>query len=1584
VALQRPSVQTYLAQRATEFLSKQLNTRVEIEKVKIVFFNSAELKNFYLEDLNKDTAIYAKNLEIKFGIFELLNKRVDVKSILLQDSKIHLHRDSTGKVMNLAELFKGFASAPKDTTVNPSKGFNWNIHLEQLGLKQIDFRYLDEKSHLDLRVAVPDCNIAMDKVDLKNKIFTINSANISNADVSITLLKRTLEQDSDTSGDVQFMPKGMKIAFTSLNLKDSRFRMNDLNVDTIRAKGMDFKHLDVQGINLVAKNGTVTSDTILTRIDDLMAADRSGFTLKHLSTNAQVTTNDITLSSLDIETPTSRVRDFLSFRYSHFRDFKDFLNAVRINASFGNTKFSLKDLGYFITILSKVEHNTFTVNGVIDGRINNLKGKNLDIRTSSGSIFKGNFYARGLPKLYETSLNLKVDKLSTNVFDLKKIYPELKLPENLSSLGQITYSGTIDGFVTDMVTNGKLTTSIGYATSDLNFKYDKKNNKASYSGKLALNEFDIGKFLRDSVNFGKVSINTQIIGKGITAESLDATLNGNVSSIVLRNHDYRDITIEGVVLKKSFSGLLQIRDPSLDMDFKGSVNLTNEVPSFNFNSVIRKAELQKLNLVKEKINLSGKLNADFSGGKIDEIIGQVTLDNVKVTRDTFTAELKHTTLNINQLEGDNKDFKLVSDFANIEFKGQFTLKQLPEAVKNFVNLTFFKIEPDSITAPQNFSASIQIDDPKEFTHIIHPKLHVFRNANVSGSFSSNDNSTKLTASFPEVVFDQYKIKDIAISNKSLDGDFSLNASAKKIFNADSLMIDTLQLNVSTIDKDFRLDFSIGDKNRTTYANTTAFITPLKGKAVVKFLPSEFKLGQNIWSFAKDNRIEVSGKKIVSQGLIFKTTDQRLFIDAYLKNDTSTSVKLTLDNTSITDFTGIFTTKIKDIKGFVNGKLTIEDVFYKPRVFADFVADEVTLGNELVGDINIESRLDDANKRINILASVKSIRNDIDAKGYVSIDPLKPGIKIDIDAKQLGLNFLNYKFFDRYVKRVSGNASAKLLVSGTPKNPLLTGSLNLNKATVTVSFLNTEYHLKNQTAILDEHGFYIPGLTGYDIKENSFLGSGRINHESFRNFEFDLLVTTENAQFLNTTAKEMPGFNGVAYGKGRITFKGPVNMLNINARATTGAGTHCYLPIRPSYETGSYTFYKFVNPKADTTVVKRREIIKPSGVNFQLDLDATPDAIMDIILDPTAGDILSASGNGSLQIQIARSGNITMLGDYEIVNGSYLFTLQNIINKRFDISKGSRIKFGGDIYKAALDVDAVYEVRTSTYDLIQDLLIGNTSSATTSTGESQLVSAAKQRIPTKLLLKLGGILEKPIVSFDIKVNDPDPVVKTYVDQRLNILRSNETEMNNQVFGLLVMNRFLPPSTSATNALTNTTYLTGTAANTVSEFLSSQLSNYLSNLLDFANVKNLNIDIGYRQYDQLNNNGSSEQASSNTRRELQLALTQSLLNNRLTLNAGGNLDFGNSASVGSTSSNSRAVIPTGDFQIEYALTKDGVWRAKAFNRTNYDYYNSRNSNKTGIGLSYRQEFDKPSELFKKKKPKKKTPPKSNTEATPVKED
>jgi len=1579
LSLQYSTIQTWLAQRATAFLSDKLGTKVSIERVSIQFFHRASFKNFYVQDLNSDTLFYAKELNIGINAFSLWNKKLLVNKVTLDRVKFYLHTDSTGKRNNLNELLAKIASAPKkiDTTVAPSK-FTWHIDLKNLTMNDADVRVNDEKAHLDLRVLLPELTVSLDKADLLAKQVLIKKILIAGVDVAIDLAKRPPKID-DTVSVVHFLPAGWRIAFNELDLHSGKFSLYDHNSDTIRLKGIDFKHLDVRNISLCALNGVIEGDTILANITSMNARERSGFKIDELVTNARVATNGIVLDNLLLKTQNSEIKNYLSFTFNEFGDFKDFFNAVRLKANLSSSRLSLKDLNYFITKLDMVEHNVFRIDGEIDGKISSLRGKAIRIATGNNTVFEGDFYARGLPKPFETSLNLRIRTFTTNTAEVQRIYPKLKLPPNLQTLGQVFYSGRFDGFVTDFVTDGKLSTAIGSATTDINFKYEKKNNKSAYEGNIALNKFNLGKYFKDEKNLGEVSLVSKIKGGGLTLESLKAQLEGNVTSIVLRDYNYQEIKLDGLVQGKSFSGKLKIDDENLKMDFEGAVDLSQTLPEFRFSSIVNHIDLQALNLGKLNLAFAGNLNANFSGNKIDNITGSLDLSNLRITRDdTIQANVDRLHVEAINLPDQTKSLQLFSDVANIDLTGKFTVNKLSKSLVSFGKNVFTKdyVDTSAVRANQDFELNITLFDLGQLTRVFIPKFYSIDYATLSAKYNSENFTLSAKANVPDLRYDNFKAKDLNLYATSQNAKFDFHTSLAKLLSKDSVLLDTLDLTAQTVDdKDIKLSFLGVEKSKKNYANVTAFLTRLKGKSVIQMEPSDVKLANYNWHFGPNNYIFVEGKKIVTRNLVFQSEEQRIYINSYLKNDTSTSIRLTLDNTSVADFTGIFSSKIKDLSGSMNGYVAVEDVFYKPKVFADFVIDQFMLGKELVGDVNVESVLDETGKNIRLYASVKSYTNLLEARGNISLAGKDPYILVNITSPRFGLNFLNYRFFDKYVSNVRGFARLNAELEGPLKKPLLTGEVVLVNDTVTVPFLNTTYSLKEQRVTLDEHGFNFDYLKASDVRGRELTAFGRINHEGFKFWNIDLTAQSENAQFLNTTEKNNPNFYGVAYAKGRVSFLGPFNNIVIKGYAKTLPGTYCKLPIVSSYETNKYSFYKFVDKLQDSTV-KAKMPLKLNGVTFILDVDITPDARMDIILDPQAGDVLTGYGSGNLKVILPKIGSFGIFGSYEIDRGDYLFTLQNIINKKFVINKGGSINFTGDVYKAALDIDAVYQVRASVTDLIDDLVNGNTGQ---STQNSQLTNTARSRIPINLLLNLTGVLERPNVSFGIQAIDPDPTIKGYVDQKLALLRNNENQLNNQVFGLLVMNRFLP----STDALRNVNY-GGTAANTVSEFVSSQLSNYLSSLLGYANVKDLDINIGYRQYDDLNsidNGTGATPLTSQTRRELQLALSQKFLNNRLSLNAGGNLDFG-SAQV-TEGGGARAVIPTGDFQIEYTLTPDGAWRAKAFNKTNYDYYNSRNTNRTGVGISYRKEFDKASDLFKKKKSKKKKATEKTTEADKPKE-
>lgn len=1565
LSLQYPFMQTWLAHRATAILSDKLGTKVSIERVSIQFFHRASLKNFYVEDLNGDTLLYAKELNVGINTFSLWHKKLLVNKVALNKVKFYLHTDSTGNRNNLNELLAKIATAPKkvDTTVAPSQ-FRWQIDLKNLAVSEADVRMNDEKAHLDLQVLLSELTVSLQKADIANKQIELKKVMIAGVDVAIHLAKRPVKQD-DSSSAVHFLPEGWRIAFNELDLHSSKFSLYDHNSDTIRLKGIDFKHLDIRNISLCALNGVVEGDTILANITSMNARERSGFAIEELVTEARIATNGIVLDKLLLKTPNSEIKDYLSFSFDEFTDFKDFFHAVRLKVKLSNTSLSLKDLNYFIPKIDAVAHNVFEIDGAIDGKVSSLRGKEIRIATGSNTVFEGDFYARGLPQPFETSLNLRIRKLSTNAAEVQRIYPKLKLPPNLQTLGQMYYSGTFDGFVTDFVTEGKLNTAIGSASTDLNFKYDKVKNKSAYQGHITLDRFNLGRYFNDEKNLGEVSLVSKVKGGGLTLESLKAQLDGNVSSIVLRNYNYKDIKLDGLVQGKSFSGKLKMEDENLKMDFEGAVDLSQSLPEFRFSSIVNHIDLKALNLGKLDLVFSGNLNANFSGNKIDNITGSLDLSNLRITRDdSIKANVDRLHLDANILPDQTKRLQLFSDVANIDLTGTFTVGNLSKSLMSFAKNVFTKDYVDTATlqANQDFELNVSLFELGQLTRVFLPKFHSVDYATLSAKYNSERYTLLAKANLPELHYDNFRAKDLNLTAESQNAKFDFHTSLAKLYNKDSVLLDTFDIAAQTVDdKDIKFSFLGVEKTKKNYANVTAYLTRLKGKSVIQMEPSDVKLANYNWHFGPNNYIFVEGKKIVTRNLVFQSEDQRIYINSYLKNDTATSIRLTLDNTSVADFTGIFSSKIKDLSGSVNGYVAIEEVFYKPNVFADFVIDEFKLGKELVGDVNVESVLDETGKNIRLYASVKSYTNLLEARGNISLAGKEPYMLININSPHLGLNFLNYRFFDKYVSHVRGFARLNAKLEGPLKKPLLTGEVVLVNDTVTVPFLNTTYTLKEQRVRLDEHGFNFEDIKAADVLGHELTAFGRINHEGFKQWNIDLTAQSENAQFLNTTEKNNPNFYGVAYAKGRVSFLGPFNNIVIKGYAKTLPGTYCKLPIVSSYETNKYSFYKFVDKSQDSTV-KTNMPLKLNGVTFILDVDITPDARMDIILDPQAGDVLTGYGSGNLKVMLPKVGSFGIFGSYEIDRGDYLFTLQNIINKKFIINKGGSIHFTGDVYKAALDIDAVYQVRASVTDLIDDLVNGNTGQ---STQNNQLTTAARSRIPINLLLNLTGVLERPTVAFDIQPIDPDPTIKGYVDQKIGLLRNNENQLNNQVFGLLVMNRFLP----STDALRNVNY-GGTAANTVSEFVSSQLSNYLSSLLGYANVKDLDINIGYRQYDDLtsiDNGTGATPLTAQTRRELQLALSQKFLNNRLSLNAGGNLDFG-SAQV-TEGGGARAVIPTGDFQIEYTLTPDGAWRAKAFNKTNYDYYNSRNTNRTGIGISYRKEFDKASDLFRKKSPKKK---------------
>ena len=335
------------------------------------------------------------------------------------------------------------------------------------------------------------------------------------------------------------------------------------------------------------------------------------------------------------------------------------------------------------------------------------------------------------------------------------------------------------------------------------------------------------------------------------------------------------------------------------------------------------------------------------------------------------------------------------------------------------------------------------------------------------------------------------------------------------------------------------------------------------------------------------------------------------------------------------------------------------------------------------------------------------------------------------------------------------------------------------------------------------------------------------------------------------------------------------------------------------------------PPAVAKLKKELESEKVSGPpsNYKLDfnIDINQQALITLVMDPVGGDRIKAYGDGNLRMSYDSSNeDLRMNGTYTLERGSYNFTLQEIIVKDFKINSGSSITFLNDPYAAQLDLVAKYQVKANLTDLDESFR------------EDKELN--RTNVPVDALLMVKGDMRQPEISFDLDL----PTLTPDTNRKVKSIISTDDMMSRQILYLLALNRFYTPEYM--NNSTQSSELAAVASGTISSHLSNILGQISDNWAIAPNFRSDKGDFSDMEFD--------------------LALSSSLLNNRLLLN--GNLGYRDKKL------NNNSFI--GDFDIEYLLNSSGTIRLKAYNRYNDQNYYFKSAQTTqGVGIMFKHNFD-----------------------------
>ncbi len=1332
-----------------------------------------------------------------------------------------------------------------------------------------------------------------------------------------------INKDADTSSHTL-------VFMNSLKIVDGSFKYTNENRLVSEDYGIDWNHLDVRNLNVEFNALAMISDSIHANIKGLSLVEKSGFTVENMNTELLMAGGNTRMIGSDAKTEYSALQGDLTFLFSSLDDFDDFEHRVPMNHHFEKASIQMNELAYFSSSLKGYD-KVIDLTGNIRGTVANLKGRNINITLDENTSFHGNFDMEGLPEINETFITLDIKSLSTNKKELDKIqlppYDSLHYlttPENFAELGQITYKGNFTGFINDFVSYGKITTAIGSISTDLSLKEDPAIKDYRYTGNLALQNFHLGKFYSSST-LGPLSFDVAVEGHGLGISKVDATFKGDISELYLNGYNYTGITADGTFKLKSFSGNFVVSDPNVSVDFVGAIDFSKKNPILQFDSQIAHLNLKAIHILEkyDYSSVSGSVSIKSEGLDFNQFQGEIILDDMTYCALDRDYALNH--LELTSIRGSSPVITLDSDIAYAEVKGQFDIYEIGNS---FIEIAS-KIIP-SFNPPldkhqtQNFEMDIKIYDFKQISEVFMPDLYIADNTLIKINIDEPRSYFEAQIVSDEIRYRENKIESLTLDLRRPDESFYLSAICDRLVTEMNLTFDDFALDARTEKDTVYTSFAWGNPTTDHSGDINGALTLRNYNSMdFTFGRSKVIVKNEFWTFESLSKISLDSANVYVTNFEITNDNQLLHAEGSITPNPDDKLELDIRNFDLSNVNP-FIGETTKFYGTVNGTASIRDIYHDLIFTSNLQLDKLRINDYEIGNLGLTSSWDQTLHQLRIDGKLEKDSDGANSlarytplsfAGYYRPRNEKSPLDLTATIKDLDLSFIN-AFMSPGIIDLNGFASGTMSITGTPEAPQLEADALLKDASVFVHYLNTKYYVEERIGVYPDM-FTFDHIRIKDQEGNKGFLTGQMLHDNFAKWNFDIVIEMEDPMLaLNTTEELNSLYYGKAYTTGTVNIYGYDSNLEFDISLRSEKGTTLAMPMGTSSEQTFENFVQFINV-GDTL---KEEVFNLSGIKLKMNFEITPDAEFQIIFDQSVGDVMKGVGAGNISMEINNLSTFTMYGQVEVLKGSYLFTLKNLINKEFIIKPGGTISWFGDPFQADLNIRAIYKVTASLYDLIPDPSY-----------------QSGQRIPINLAMNLTGKMFNPGIDFGIELPTVDQVTRSRVDAII----STEQERNRQAFALLVMRRFVsPPNVAAEHNSTNAFAANGT------ELLSNQISNWLSQISD-----DFNLGFNYRPGDDISNE------------EIALALSTQLFNERLSLNSNVGVSRNNGASNNQSTSNL-----IGDIRIEYKITKEGKIRVVMYNESNdFRIANTQQSPYTqGVGVIYREDFDTFSDLvddFKK---------------------
>ncbi|HFX17879.1 MAG TPA: translocation/assembly module TamB, partial [Flavobacteriales bacterium] len=635
----------------------------------------------------------------------------------------------------------------------------------------------------------------------------------------------------------------------------------------------------------------------------------------------------------------------------------------------------------------------------------------------------------------------------------------------------------------------------------------------------------------------------------------------------------------------------------------------------------------------------------------------------------------------------------------------------------------------------------------------------------------------------------------------------------------------------------------------------------------------------------------------------------------LKTKDSLNFKINLDSINLAHITP----DIKDFnfEGNINGFIHIAKYHKEILPSTSLSIKSFKLNGEILGDLKLKMSALPGNNIFVDLSIKKQEVQTLKLLGYLDLKEQTPKLNATLLVNDFPVNVLQDLFKESFAN-IRGKMSGRVKITGPLDNLSYDGELQVKMFGLKILALNVDYQFEDQTIVyLHDQTFELKNARFYDTKyKTKGTISGIIKHHNFDNWYLDLNINTDNLAVLDTPPDPMEMFYGTVFTSGNAHIHGYVNRLKIDASMTTMPKTNFVITLNDAETIGDNDFIRIIS-KEKYKKEKKNKFKRPKiyeGLEMNFDLDITPDAKVEILLDQEFGSTLVAKGTGLVLLEINTNGQFNIFGDFAVQEGVYNFRYGGVIDKKFVVEPGSYISWEGDPYNATLDIKAVYETFADPTVILAD----------------QGLNAKK--MPVEVIIYLKNKLIKPEISFDLDLPKANAILKSQIDYLLN----DPDKKTLQVLSLLSFGNFIN---------VNDYSLSKQAGQTAVKTISETGLNILNSIM--AQDDKFQVNLNYTRGD--------ENIDRNLITDPQVGLSLvTKISKKIYINGKVAIPVGRYTKS--------SIV--GDVEIEVYLDKKGNLVFRVFNKqTELEYIGQQEGYTQGLGLSYQVDFDTFKDILQK---------------------